>query len=178
MTLYVLIYPKLGPSLLADIERFRRRHEPGRAALVAAHITVGFAIHSVPADALIAHVRHLALGVEAFDLSFSSVKPCWDRISAEHKLFLMIEHGRDQLIALHDALYLRLPAEDKPHGPAFEPHMTIATASHRQAIEIAITDAAFVLPIVGTADELSIVELDPDGLRTLASIELAKPTVL
>jgi hypothetical protein len=143
---------------------------------VEAHITVGFAIHSVSADALIAHVRHLAIGVEAFKLSFASVEPGWDPISAEHKLFLMIEHGRDQLIALHDALYLRLPAEDKSRGPAFEPHMTIATAARQRDIEIANAGAVFALPIVGTVDQLTVGELDPDGLRSLASIALAEPT--
>lgn len=172
MTLYVLIYPKLSPSALADIERFRRRHEPERAALVAAHITIGFAIHSVPAEALIDHARRLASGVQAFELSFASVEPSWDPISAKHQLFLMVERGRDQLVALHAALYRQLPAGDQQRGPAIEPHMTIATASNQRDIETAVADAVFALPIVGTVDELTVAELGPDGLRTLASITL------
>lgn len=175
MPLYVLIYPKLSPSALVEIERFRRRHEPGRATLVAAHITVGFAIPSTSAEALLQHARQLARDVEAFKVSFASIRPSWDPLSAEHKLFLIMEDGRVQIADLHDALYRRLPASDQASDLAFEPHMTIATASSQRDIEIASADAAFVLPIVGTADELTVAELGPDGLRPLASIALAEP---
>jgi 2'-5' RNA ligase len=175
MTLYVLIYPKLSPAALAEIERFRRRHEPERAALVAAHITVGFAIHSTSAEALIEHVKHLARRAEAFVLSFASLEPRWDPLSAKHKLFLMVERGCDQLMALYGALHPLLPARDQPDRPAFEPHMTIATASSQRDIDIAIAEAAFTLPITGTADGLTVAELGADGLRSLASIALTGP---
>jgi 2'-5' RNA ligase len=89
------------PWLPAEpIGSFRRAHYP-TAHLIQPHLTVLFPVPAVVGrDAFLEHVRRVVSRTPAFDIRLSGLDKSWD-----HWLFLGVVEGRDQVIALHDALY-------------------------------------------------------------------------
>lgn len=89
------------PWLPAEpIGSFRRAHDP-TAHLIGPHLTVVFPVpKEVGRDAFLEHVRAVVSQTPAFDIRLNGVDKWWD-----HWLFLTVAEGRDEIVALHDALY-------------------------------------------------------------------------
>jgi 2'-5' RNA ligase len=92
------------PWLPAEpIRSFRQAHYP-TAELLEAHLTVVFPVPaSVGNDAFREHVRGVVSRTPSFDIRLRGLGKSWD-----HWLFLAVAEGRDEVIALHDALYTRI----------------------------------------------------------------------
>jgi 2'-5' RNA ligase len=89
------------PWLPAEpIGSFRRSHYP-TAHLLEPHLTLVFPVPAtIGGDAFRAHVREVVSRTRAFDIRLRGLDKSWD-----HWLFLAVEEGREEVIALHDALY-------------------------------------------------------------------------
>ncbi len=89
------------PWLPAEpIGSFRRVHYP-TAHLIEPHLTLVFPVPAaIGGDAFREHVRDVVSGTRAFDIRLRGLDKSWD-----HWLFLAVAEGRDEVIALHDALY-------------------------------------------------------------------------
>ena len=115
--LAVVIVPPA--SDMAGVEAVRRRFD-SLAEAVPAHVTLIFPFEHDEADtALIGHIQDAAAGVPAFDLELNGVMCSWD-----HYLFLLVDHGADEVRDLHDRLYSGVL------GPLlsdqeFTPHVTV-----------------------------------------------------
>jgi len=82
------------------IGSFRRAHDP-TAHLIGPHLTVVFPVpKEVGRDAFLEHVRAVVSQTPAFDIRLHGVDRTWD-----HWLFLTVAEGREETVALHDALY-------------------------------------------------------------------------
>jgi 2'-5' RNA ligase len=82
------------------IGSFRRAHYP-TAHLLEPHLTVVFPVPAaIGNDAFREHVRGVVSRTPRFDIRLRGLDKSWD-----HWLFLAVEEGRDEVVALHDALY-------------------------------------------------------------------------
>jgi 2'-5' RNA ligase len=88
------------PWLPAEpIGSFRRSHYP-TAHLLEPHLTLVFPVPAaIGGDAFRAHVREVVSRTRAFDIRLRGLDKSWD-----HWLFLAVAEGREEVIALHDAL--------------------------------------------------------------------------
>jgi Protein kinase domain/2'-5' RNA ligase superfamily len=97
--------PSTGGSLLQwlpeePIASFRRAYDP-TADFARPHITFVFPVPvSVGGEVFREHVRVVVSRMPAFDIRLKGLEKSWD-----HWLFLGVAEGRDEVIALHNALY-------------------------------------------------------------------------
>lgn len=111
----VVSYPQLDSG---GLKGFRRKYDPF-AGFIAEHLPLVFPVR-VGFKALRAHVQAIATEVRPFEIHIAGLRRTWD-----HWLYLGIEEGYEEIIALHDRLYsgplLRYLRTDLP----FEPHIGI-----------------------------------------------------
>ena len=89
------------PSLPEEpIAAFRRAHDP-TVDLIQPHLTLVFPVPaSIGRDAFSDHVRGVVSETPRFDIRLRGLETSWD-----HWLFLLVTEGREEVVALHDALY-------------------------------------------------------------------------
>jgi 2'-5' RNA ligase len=82
------------------IASFRRAHDP-TVDIVGSHLTLVFPVPvSVGRDVFREHVHEVVSRTPPFDIRLRGLEKSWD-----HWLFLLVAEGREEVIALHDALY-------------------------------------------------------------------------
>lgn len=171
--IYVLCYPRLQEANAEAIEAFRRRHEPQRAELVRAHVTLVFGTRSVSTDALIEQTRAAAAAMAPFEISLEQTEIFDDRARGEHKLFLLVQRGKAQFDTLYRRLHSGALAAETEQNIAFQPHITIATACSLDELQAAKAEsAALDLPFEGHIDRLSVERLEGNELTPLAEVKL------
>ena len=112
--LYAVVhYPHLA---CPGLNEFRRRYDPF-AELIAEHLTVVFPV-PVDRDTIWAHVQSVAGKIPPFDIRISGLERTWD-----HWMYLAVEEGSDEIIALHDQLYSGPLQEHLRTDLPFEPHV-------------------------------------------------------
>ena len=153
--LYVLSYPALAASDAERIEKFRRIHEPERAGLVRAHITLVFGVRTIGVDDLSSRVESVAKGTAPFAVTFDRAEQ-----AGVHNVFLLVDEGASTLESMHHLLYAgSLSRELLPNEP-FRAHMTVATAASEDRVLRAMKDVSQIgLPIRGRIEKLEIVAL-------------------
>lgn len=163
--LFVLAYPELPPAAAAWIAAFRARHEPARARLVAAHLTLLFGTTAVGLDELAGRTK--ALAGAAAPLLFNL-----DRLErhaapdGSRRLFLMVGAGGGELAALSADLNVNVLANAWRADLAVPPHLTLATALDAPAIDAAWRDAqGLALPLSGRVAALTVARLADGVLR-------------
>ena len=171
---FVLCYPKLSPADGEAIEAFRRVHEPARAKMVRAHVTLVFGITSLGAEALAAHATAIARTSAPFDFAFNGME-VGAHETGDHNLFLKVGEGRDRLVALHQGLYAGALSRERRDDMEFAPHMTIATDAELKTVITAAMSAKPLSAIRGRIDALEIATLSGGALDKGASIPLTGP---
>lgn len=111
----VVHYPHLESE---GLNRFRQKYDPF-AELIQEHLTLVFPI-PVELQTIRAHVQATATEIQPFDLQIAGLKRTWD-----HWLYLGIEEGYEQIVALHDQLYSGPLREHLRTDLPFEPHIGI-----------------------------------------------------
>ncbi|MES2894492.1 MAG: 2'-5' RNA ligase family protein [Pseudomonadota bacterium] len=156
---------------LARIELTRRRHDPHHA-LIGAHVTLVFGFETPDADVAAAHLSAVAAAHRAIALRLSSYLAVRDSEDQMSHVFMVPDHGRAEIEALHDALHTGKMAQGLRLDIPFIPHVTVAAREdHSAAMDLART-----LGQVGVAARLSGLELisfDGDRIRRLHRVELA-----
>ena len=169
MTQYAIVaFP--DADALGIIESVRQRYDP-QVRLIAAHVTLVFAFQTpVSLGALRAHVARVAAGTSPFRVQFAGV-----RIGDREYLYLDIDEGREQVIALHQQLYTGPLAGVMSAERLYEPHVTIGRIADIRVLDDARLHAAAVVPVSNALiDALSIFRLDtPDKGTVDASVPLA-----
>jgi 2'-5' RNA ligase len=171
--LYVLCYPKLSRADSEWIEAFRRIHEPGRAELVRAHVTLVFGVCSIEIGALTSLATEIASRETAFDVAFDHVDSHEDRARAVYKLLLVACEGGEQLARLHRQFYSGPLRPELWADVPFQAHMTLATASSLDSILDARQQAQnLLLPIRGTIDAIDVAAIVDGKLSDVLRIQL------
>ena len=170
--LFVLCYPDLDEEDRARIEAFRRLHEPARASLVPAHVTLVFGVSTIAPDSLVALAAQTAAATPPFALSLTGTEAYTDPVAGDYKLFLMVDRGADALTRLHKRLYTGPLVQEQSAGFPFRPHMTVATASSPEPIRNAASQAARLLPVRASIAALTVTELRHGTMETIAELRL------
>jgi len=93
----VVLLPWLPEEPIAS---FRAKYDP-TAGVVDPHITLVFPVPtSLGADQIREHVRRVVATRPPFNIRVTGLERSWDQW-----LFLLVADGRDEIVALHDALY-------------------------------------------------------------------------
>ena len=106
------------------IGAFRRRYYP-TAQLIGPHLTL---VYPLPAAIGLAaftdHVRSVVSRTPAFELHLRGLDVTWD-----HWLYLDLAEGRDEVVALHDALYTGIAAPHRWTDRPYVPHVGLGAFS-------------------------------------------------
>jgi len=170
--LYVIAIPKFSPEAQDAIGRFRERHEPERARLVAPHITLVFGLRGYDPDAFVSFCRQTARPWKRFAVTFDDHETAFDPVEGTFKLTLACARGRDEIVALHQALYSGEHGGQRRSDLPFRPHMTVATNVRAEALSEIDMSELGPLPICGVVDAINVAELSAGRLADLARIAL------
>lgn len=171
--------PWLPPE---PIGAFRKAHYP-TAHLLEPHLTLVFPVPAaIGSDAFREHVAGVVSGTPAFDIRLRGLDKSWD-----HWLLLALAEGRDEVIALHDALYTGILRRYLWTEQPYVPHVGLGhfavdedtrdplelrlRAFDRARFNEAQREAeALQLDYAGRFDSVHILGLD-EGLTHVAEIE-------
>jgi 2'-5' RNA ligase len=167
---FVLCYPTLSAADGEAIEAFRRKHEPARAKMVRAHITLVFGVTGVSADAVTKLAASIAAKVAPFDFAIDHIEGHTNE--GTHNLFLIVGKGRDQLVALNTVFHSGILAPERGNIE-FSPHITIATNTDLKAVIEAAKEAKHLKSIEGRIANLDVVTLKAGVLTPIASLPLS-----
>ena len=119
----ILIFPKF--SNIHIIDRIRERYDP-LAQHVRPHITLVFPFCSrVATTELESHLREKLSGVSPFALTLRGITPA---AGNGNYLFLNVEQGMEELVAIHNKLYTGVLEQYKPkwlEHIVYRPHLTV-----------------------------------------------------
>jgi 2'-5' RNA ligase len=181
---YLAVASKL-PWLPAEpIGSFRRAHYP-TADLLEPHLTVVFPVPAaIGRKAFGEHVRGVVSRTPAFDIRLSGLGKSWD-----HWMFLGVAEGRDEVVALHDALYAGILRPYLWTEQPYVPHVGLGLfveerdthdllelrprAFDRARFNAALREAeALELDYAGRVDSMHIFGLDEDMTHVTALEEI------
>jgi 2'-5' RNA ligase len=155
---------------LAQVEAFRRRHDP-MATLIPAHLTLVFPFPTALTRLQVeTHVKRVASRWPPIPVTFRAV-----RMHANEFVFLMASRGSASFTALHDRLYTRSIRPYLRTDLAYEPHITIARNASLPALEAAFDEAreAFGRDFSDVMREVSLLAVGADGrIEQLSDIAL------
>ena len=179
-TLYAVVhYPDLSSG---GLDGLRRKYDP-YSELYAEHLTLVFPV-PVSQERIRAHVQTVARNFPPFDIHIAGLNKTWD-----HWMYLGLEEGNEEFIALHDQLYsgplqeyLRTDLVFEPHigfgffgREAFDPLDPQPVELDTESFEKARREAADLgIDEWRRVETLTIVRLNPglDSLEDVASVSL------
>ena len=169
--LAVVAYPTLSARDREWLEAIRSRYDP-QALRIRAHFTFVFPTE-VLREPFIAQVSRAAARFKPVPFVLRRAVRFSDGGSSSSHVFLLLEEGRGELVALHDRLYDGvLQSHLRPEVP-FVPHMTVAahpTQAECERIAEDLNREQRVVP--GIVDGLDVIEVDESMVRTLAKLPL------
>ena len=172
-TLYTLAYPSLAGADAEAIEAIRREHDP-QSGMVRAHFTLVFGCDAVAVDDYARHVRDVSRSTPAvsFDCRYAMLNA--DARSGLVYVYLVPDEGYSGLSRLHDALYRGPLARHLRMDIPFVPHITLGVF-HDKAMARSLCDQLneHRFAVSGMVNTLSVVQLEPNGIRGLAAFQLA-----
>lgn len=170
-TLAVIAYPQLEQDDRAWIEAIRAEHDP-QATKLPAHFTLVFPAQ-VPEHELRAQAASAAAATPAIPFTIMCVTVIVHPIRGDGHVFLEPRDGEQEIRELHQRLHAgslaALLRSDRP----FSPHITVGAKPTRAAcMELAQGLAMQARVIRGTINQLEVIEVVPDAVRTLAAFPL------
>jgi 2'-5' RNA ligase len=136
----IVLHPRIS---LDGIDAIRMRLDP-LAHAIAPHITLVFPFESdLLSKDIESHVRSALVDHPPFDIRL-------DGITGDDAgyIFLNVTTGRDELIRLHDALYLGQLAPHLSLEHVYRPHLTLGRVQEPKALTIALAAVARSAPTV------------------------------
>lgn len=109
------------------IEDVRQAYDP-TSSLIAAHLTLVFPVPaSIGVEGLRSHVQRVAAATASFDIRLRGVQ-----LTADHRIFLLVRDGTEDVVGLHDALYTGILRPHLRSDIPFVPHVTLGLFTERQ----------------------------------------------
>jgi 2'-5' RNA ligase len=170
--LAVVAYPALAERDRRWVESVRARHDP-QAARVHAHFTCVFPA-ALPAPVLTEHVSNVLGRFRPIRFVIRRAIACVDPIAAGGYVFLVLDEGREEMIALHDALYEGALQIHLRREIPFEPHITVAALDSLVECEGLAHAMNGACPTIrGEVNAVDVVEVGPAAVRTIRTVALA-----
>jgi 2'-5' RNA ligase len=170
-TLAVIAYPQLAQDDRSWIETIRSEHDP-QAKKLAAHFTLVFPAQ-VSERELTAQAASVAAVSSTIPFTIMCVTIIADPKRGDGHVFLVPRDGEEEIARLHQSLHAGALAALRPSDRPFSPHITVGAKPDRAAcMELAQGLAMQARVIRGTINELEVIEVLPDAVRTLAVFPL------
>ncbi|MDR6291977.1 2'-5' RNA ligase [Inquilinus ginsengisoli] len=167
----VVGYPAWSDADRDRVEGIRRRHDPAKAAMIAAHVTFVFPTGLLNEDAVLAHLHDRLRGDAPIEFTLSAAEPAVDDAMGEHLVFLLPGHGRVALTALHDRLYTGALAPALRPDLPYCPHITVARfADAAGAAALANDIRRDGLSIAGRIEAVTVLRCTADSIRPVATL--------
>jgi 2'-5' RNA ligase len=151
----IVVFPETDAS--ATVEALRRRFDP-LATMIPAHVTLVFPFEGTVASTdLRSHVEQAVADVHAFEVRLAGVSTAEDEY-----IFLGLEVGGDDIVALHERLYTGSLAQHLSRDHVYRPHITLGRLHDRVALADAVVECAAALPQPSRAvvAEVAVFRLD------------------
>ncbi|MFK7871180.1 MAG: 2'-5' RNA ligase family protein [Roseobacter sp.] len=171
--IYVLAVPQFDAAQSGRVESFRALHEPARARLVPAHLTLAFSLSRTPATEVIEQCQKLAADTPEFKVAFSRAETEFDKYEHTYKLLLTTSTGSALVKQLHRSLYDAFPLEEFDANLPYRPHMTVATHPKRKVIEALDISQLGRFPFFGRVKSLNVVSVSRGRVLQIGQHPLA-----
>jgi 2'-5' RNA ligase len=155
---------------LGRIEAIRRRHDP-RHAVIGAHVTLVFPFDAPDAATAADHLGAVAAEQGAIALRLSAYLAVRDADDRQSHVFLVPDHGRAEVEALHDALYSGPLAGQLRSDIPFIPHITVGVREHHHEAEDLVRELGQA-GIAARLPALELVAFDGAAVSRLQRVEL------
>lgn len=146
---------------LEHVQEFRKKYDP-QWEIIAPHITIVFPLADLSEESIVTHIEKVTKTIKPFEIRLRGFMKSFD-----HCLFLLIQEGKEEIIALHDQLYTDSFASYLRSDIHFIPHMTIgyfATKDDqlkRELYEEALAEATSIdFDIVCQFNSISLIKGD------------------
>ena len=169
--LAVIAYPTFSESDRARIQSVREQHDP-QFGLLDPHFTFVFPVEAPLAD-VVADSTVVADSSIAFPFVLSSVRAVKDVFGVGGHVFLVAQHGADQVVALHSRLYGGTLRWAHRADISYVPHITVAASvdfSHCEKLAQQLEDG--LVATAGLIEALTIVEVVGGTVRTVSTLRL------
>lgn len=175
VSFYTLTFPDFDARDARRIEALRQRLDPVGAARVNAHVTIGFAVETVPQGALIALLERVAGMAAPFDVCFDRIELGNHHENSRGYAFWMPSLGRREIEDLHDHLHsdpdLAYPIN---RTLPYRPHITLAERQDRDSAQSLVDALNDQRPVArGRITHLSLVALEQDQVIPVARVPLS-----
>jgi 2'-5' RNA ligase len=169
--LAIVAFPALDESDRRWIESLRVDHDP-LAARIAAHFTFVFPTMA-DHEAVAAHANGVCAAAAAIPFTITRAEAVRDDSREGGLVFLLPDFGGEEIAALHERLYEGNLRDRRRAGVSFVPHITVAAHPDFErcaALAKEITGAG--RHIEGRIDELHLIDLEPERVRSLLTLPL------
>ena len=167
----VVAYPTLTATDRDWIESVRARHDP-QADLIAAHVTLAFPA-AVEPTAIVRETAQAAgtWGAVSFAIGIARAVP--DVHGGGAHVFLVIDEGREAVVALHEGLYGGTLAPHRRTDIPFIPHITVAAHADFGWCRDFADNLNRTLPRMrGILDALDVIAVGAGHVETIAHLTL------
>ena len=167
----VVAYPTLADADRRWIEHVRARHDR-QARRLGAHITLVFP-GPTERDTLLTSVRAALEGVARIPFALGRAAPFADRPGAGCHVFLLVDEGARDLVAIHERLYEAIGERPDRERAPFVPHVTVGTCDDLGVAErLADGLNGEGRVIRGIIDRIDVVDAASDRVRSVGRVPL------
>jgi 2'-5' RNA ligase superfamily len=134
MALVVIGYPEWAQQDKDWIESLREEHDKLNFGVVDAHVTFVFPVIDIDEDALVHHVRRQVVRAEPIDLILHSAQVSKDDFIGYWHTFLVPREGYDEVVQLHDKLYMSPLEPGLRRDLPYIPHVSVGTDTDQRSM--------------------------------------------
>jgi len=171
--LAVVAYPVLSDDDREWIAGVRSRHDP-LASRIPAHVTLVFPTEVVE-EPLLAHVRSALELFESIPIVLRRAVAFRDAIGSGCYVFLLVDEGHAELLAVHDTLYGGVLTTHRHRDLPFVPHVTVGAhpdLAECERIASQVNEERRIVP--APINRVDVIEVGESMVRTVAEIPLGR----
>jgi 2'-5' RNA ligase len=173
MSLLVISYPELHKSDYDLIQSWRERYDSEFVNIINPHFTLVFPVENITYESLLTHVQKCSANIKKIPLVINTVKLHKSKIDSNYFLFALPEKGYDEIIKLHDQLYMGILADELRRDMPYLPHITIGVFAGENNCRIAAeTINKKTFSIKAELLTLSIIEYNNKQIKLLTNLDL------
>jgi 2'-5' RNA ligase len=169
----VIAYPKIEDKDLAWIQEYRKENDLRFFSVVNPHITFVFPTQGISQDDFTNEIKKQAEDIRKIDFEIKLATINKDSFGGYYHEFLVPEKGYSDIVKLHDKLYSNKLSEHLRFDIDFIPHIGIGNSDDPHISKNRIISInAQNISILGTIDQLDVVEYDNGVIKTIEKILL------
>lgn len=169
----VIGYPKIKDRDFVWIQEYRKKNDPRFFSVVEPHITFVFPTDGISEVDFINEVRKQSAHIKKINFEIKLATINKDSFGGYYHEFLVPELGYSDITKLHDKMYSGLLSQYLRLDIDFIPHIGIGNSDDALTSKSRVTLLNTQdISILGTIDELDVIEYNNGTIKTLEKITL------